>query len=85
VPAGPSGVSTPWRAAPSAVLRLEAATDPRRRARVQSRARRQGVSDRLRRHLAEIAALVRDRESVHRSSPNDPPTVRVAVASPVTR
>jgi hypothetical protein len=59
--ARPHGVSTPWRSAPSAVRRLEDATDPKGRTRLFSGCRSAAVSNRLRRHLAQLANLQRSR------------------------
>lgn len=56
--------------APPEVIRIEEATDPKRRARLQALSRRPTASSRLRTHLAQIAELQKFRQ------PSETPTVR---------
>jgi hypothetical protein len=59
----PQLVTRSHRPTPVEVIRLERATDQRRRAIFLSMRGEQVVSARLRRHLAEMAAIQRHRES----------------------
>src|SRR3954454_511991 len=77
MPVGRFGVATPWRAAPSAVRRLEDATEPKRRARIAGDCRAAAVSDRLRRPLSNLAAWRASRAAAASDFPtvDDPQTV----------
>jgi hypothetical protein len=71
----PQLVTRSHRPTPVEVIRLERATDQRRRAIFLSMRGEQVVSTRLRRHLAEMAAIQRHRESGRLDLPR-PATVR---------
>lgn len=72
----------PWRppAVPLAVVHLEEATDPKRRARVQAAARHRPGSGHLQADLFRLAwrrrKVVRPTEPGEADEPDDPPTVR---------
>jgi hypothetical protein len=64
------------RTAPLEVIRIEEATDPKRRARLQALSRRPTASRRLRAHLTQIAELQKYRQPVDTPTVDDPPTVK---------
>jgi len=59
------------------VIRIEEATDPKRRARLQALSRRPTASRRLRTHLAQIAELQKFRQPSDTPTVDDPQTVPV--------
>ena len=65
------------RTAPPEVIRIEEATDPKRRVRLQARSRRPIASPRLRLHLAQLAELQMYRQPSESPTVDDPQTVPV--------
>lgn len=63
------------RSAPVEVIRIEEATDPKRRARLQALSRRPAASARLRAHLAQIADQQKYRQPERVPTADDLPTI----------
>ena len=76
MPGGLTARTAARRTVPPEVIRIEEATDPRRRARLQALSRRPTASSRLRAHLAQIAELQKFRQPSEMPTVDDPPTVR---------